>query len=254
LQWDADGAGGHGERLARELGYTPVYLRYNSGQHVSVNGRQFAELLEQLCAAWPWPVQQLGLLTHSMGGLVARSACHHAERAGHSWRGKLDKLVFLGTPHHGAPLEMLGNWVDGVLGGIGVLRPFAGIGQIRSAGITDLRHGYLHDADWADRDRFERAPDRRAPLPLPEGVACFTVAATTLAEPAQGLASLQAQIANQLIGDGLVPLPSALGQHADALFSLQFAEQQQFIAWRTGHLALLSSPAVASQLRRWFAG
>jgi pimeloyl-ACP methyl ester carboxylesterase len=142
-------------------------------------------VLQQLAKAWPQPVQEMTLLVHSMGGLVARSACHQAAEAGHSWLAQLKALVFLGTPHHGAPLERLGSWVDGVLGSNIVTRPFAKIGQVRSAGITDLRHGNVLHADWHDAGRFERGPDARQPVPLPAGVACYTVAATTLA-PGRG--------------------------------------------------------------------
>ena len=104
-----------------------------------------------------------------MGGLVARSACRYGEEAGHAWRQKLDKLVFLGTPHHGAPLERIGNWVDVILGKTPYAAAFARLGKIRSAGVTDLRYGNLLDEDWQGRDRFAREPDSRRPVPLPEG-------------------------------------------------------------------------------------
>jgi len=102
----------HGASLENDLEFTPVYLFYNSGLHVSENGRAFADLLEALIRAWPVPVEELVILGHSMGGLVARSACFYGERAGCAWRRSLRKLVFLGTPHHGAALERIGAWVD----------------------------------------------------------------------------------------------------------------------------------------------
>jgi pimeloyl-ACP methyl ester carboxylesterase len=108
LQWtrrDHD----HGAALARDFGYTPVYLSYNSGLHISTNGRALAESLEALITQWPAPVEDFVIIGHSMGGLVARSACHYGEEADHLWRRKLRKLVFLGTPHHGAPLERIGH-------------------------------------------------------------------------------------------------------------------------------------------------
>lgn len=106
----------HGEALAREFGYTPVYLYYNSGLHISTNGEAFSALLDVLILAWPVPVEEIVLLGHSMGGLVSRSACHAAEAAGHSWRGKLTHLICLGSPHHGAPLERGGNLLESSLG------------------------------------------------------------------------------------------------------------------------------------------
>ncbi|MDP3172395.1 MAG: alpha/beta hydrolase, partial [Polaromonas sp.] len=208
LQWRAaPGQPDLGEQMAQALGYTPVYLHYNTGLHTSVNGGQLATLLEQLLQAWPQPVESLSLLTHSMGGLVARAACHSAGAIGLTWPQQLKNLVCLGTPHHGAPLEKLGNWVDTALGGNPVTRPFAAIGQLRSAGITDLRYGHVLPGDWQDADRFAAGPDGRQPVPLPEEVACFAVAATLGAMPAAGGgARLDAAL-----GDGLVPLASALG-------------------------------------------
>ena len=72
----------YGDRLARELGCTPVYVRYNTGRHISENGRSLSELMEELVAAWPVEAEQVALVGHSMGGLVARSACCHASEGG----------------------------------------------------------------------------------------------------------------------------------------------------------------------------
>ncbi len=253
LQWlqGNSGAQGHGESLARELGYTPVYLHYNTGLHTSANGEQLANLLQQLSKAWPQPVQELTLLTHSMGGLVARSACHHAAEAHHSWLAQLKSLVFLGTPHHGAPLERLGSWVDGVLGSNIVTRPFAKIGQVRSAGITDLHHGNVLQADWHQAGRFERGPDARQVVPLPADVDCYAVAATTLAAGSGPLVPVKDALSRKMIGDGLVSLESALGQHAEPARTLAFAPESQWIAQGMNHMELLHRPEVTRQLVRW---
>ena len=235
----------HGAALARDLEFTPVYLSYNSGLHVSTNGRAFAEALEALVAAWPAKIDDFVVVGHSMGGLVARSACLHAEAAGHAWRRKLKKIVFLGTPHHGAPLERVGNWVDVILGKTPYAAAFARLGKVRSAGVTDLRFGNLRDEDWQGRDRFARAPDPRGPVPLPEGVACYAVAATTAASPG----GLQ----DRFFGDGLVPLPSALGRHDDPVRDLNVPLQRQWVAAETGHLDLLSRRDVYERMAGWLA-
>jgi hypothetical protein len=125
---------------------------------------------------------------------------------------------------------------------------------VRSAGITDLRHGNVLQADWHDVGRFERAPDAREPLPLPEGVACFTVAASTSSEPAGGVGSIRSRLADALWGDGLVPVHSALGLHADGARSLVFPQERQYIAWQTDHMALLTSADVQRRLRLWLSG
>jgi len=244
IQWQRNGHD-HGAFLAQALGATPVYLRYNSGLHTSTNGRELARQLEWLAAQWPVPLASITLIGHSMGGLVARAACEEGRAADHRWRSLLRHLVFLGTPHHGAPLERAGHGVDVLLASTPFTAPFTRLGQLRSAGITDLRHGHVRDADWQGRERFGSGADHREPLPLPEGVACFTVAATLA--PQRGL------LAERLTGDGLVPLRSALGQHDDPRQRLVFARDSQRTVYRTGHLELLSSPVVAEQLRAWLA-
>jgi hypothetical protein len=249
LQWTSQANGesvNHATAIEAALGYTPVYLRYNSGLHVSQNGQELARQLEALLASWPVPVTCLSLLTHSMGGLVARSAVVAAMQSRLAWPKQLKHLVFLGTPHHGAPLERAGNWFDVLLGSTPYSRPFAKLGQLRSAGVTDLRYGHVLDADWLGHDRFRRQPDSRIPVPLPEGVASFAVAAT--------LAAKRSTVADRLVGDGLVPLQSALGQHDDARRQLNFvAPEHQHIAYRTSHMQLLSSPQVTKQLLQWLA-
>ena len=242
LQWQRQGHD-HGAALARELGYTPVYLRYNSGLHVSINGHALAQLLERLLAAWPVPLERLLLLGHSMGGLLARSALHSGAQAGLRWPARVTDLVCLGTPHHGAPLERAGHWVDLVLGATPYAAPFARLGKVRSAGITDLRHGNLADEDWVGRDRFARGADRRQPVPLPDKVRCFTIAATTGAQ--------SGDLKDRLLGDGLVPLDSALGRHKDPARTLAFAKDRQWIGYGMNHLDLLSRPEVFAQLRQW---
>ena len=120
-QWSRDGHD-HGAALARDLGFSPVYLHYNSGLHISINGRLLADRLELLLSQWPRPVERFALLGHSMGGLLARSALHYGTQADHRWPEKTTDMVFLGTPHHGAPLERAGHWIDIVLGATLMLR------------------------------------------------------------------------------------------------------------------------------------
>jgi len=248
LQWTTQRQGhpiNHASSLASALGYTPVYLRYNSGLHVSQNGHALANQLEALVARWPTALTNITVLAHSMGGLLIRSALFYARQAGLTWPELVKSIVFLGTPHHGAPLERAGNWVDELLGSTPYSRPFAKLGQLRSAGVTDLRYGHLLDVDWQGHDRFRRKPDSRQPVPLPEHIACYAVAATNAAK--------RGSLADRLLGDGLVPLHSALGQHDDPARCLGFAPSHQMVLYRSHHMQLLSSPQVTRQLLQWLA-
>jgi pimeloyl-ACP methyl ester carboxylesterase len=238
-QWCRSGHD-HGAALARDLDFMPVYVHYNSGRHCSTNGLDLAVLLDQLALGWPAPLEEIVVVAHSMGGLVTRSACRAAEMAGKPWRQKLRAVVFLGTPHHGAPLERGGNWVDVLLGVSRFSAPLARLGKIRSAGVTDLRFGNVLDEHWSGRDRFERGEDRRSPLPLPEGVACYAAAG-----------ALAGGAAGALGGDGLVPVSSALGVHERADLTLAFPDSQKWIGAGVGHLELLNRPEVYAQVRGW---
>jgi pimeloyl-ACP methyl ester carboxylesterase len=237
LQWRR-GDHDHGARLADDLGYTPVYVQYNSGLHVSTNGHQLAEMLDRLVDTWPTSVDEVSLLGHSMGGLVARSACHAAEVAGAAWRRRLRSLICLGSPHHGAPLERGGNLIDVMLGVSRYSAPLARLGKIRSAGVTDLRFGNTLDEHWQGRDRFAPSGDDRTPLPLPANVASYAIAGT-----------MSAPGSDKLAGDGLVPVDSALGRHARVELTLAFTDE--VIRYGTSHLDLLGRGGGYDAIHEW---
>ena len=211
---------------------------------MSTNGRALATLLEQLLAQWPRPIARFAIVGHSMGGLVARSALHYGRAAGLHWTDRLDDFACLGTPHHGAPLERAGQGVHMLLDATPYAGPFGRLARLRSAGITDLRHGNVVDEDWVGGDRFEGAADRRLAVPLPAGPRCFAISGTIASE---------GELKDKLLGDGLVPIASALGKHRLARRTLKFAPERQRVFERTHHMQLLSSPEVFDQLRDWLA-
>ncbi len=234
LQWLRSGHD-HGAALALELGYTPVYLHYNTGRSVADNGADFAQLLGQVLAAWPVKVSELVVLGHSMGGLVTRSACLQAVDQKQPWTQQLSKLICLGTPHAGAPLERAGSWVDYLLGISPYTAPFAKLGLIRSQGIQDLRHGQvLPEALRSD------------PPAWPRHMKLYAVAATKQQTPAAGATS-----ARQPRGDGLVPVKSALGQLPVPQAALPIPAGRQAVVYATDHFDLLSSPVVYQKLLDW---
>jgi pimeloyl-ACP methyl ester carboxylesterase len=163
------------DALVRALGWTPVYLHYNTGQPLALNGEELSAHLDALLAGWPKRVARLAIVGHSMGGLVARHAIAHAERESAPWRRRLKSLLFLGSPHRGSAFERAGTRVDLALAMSPYSAPFARLGGARSAGIRAL------------------GADSSA-MPLPAGVHCVTVAGRLGGE-----------------GDGLVSIGSATG-------------------------------------------
>jgi hypothetical protein len=178
-----------------------------------------------------------------MGGLVARSAIHHGlliQRGRLRWPSRVDDLVCLGTPHLGAPLERAGHGVDLLLSAAPYAAPLARLGKVRSAGINDLRLGNIVPGPASDDGTF-RCPQ----VSLPGETRCFAVAAS--------LGPAGESLSAKLLGDGLVPVASALGHHHDAHRRLDFAPERQAVVHDTNHLELLSSTHVYSLLRQWLA-
>jgi pimeloyl-ACP methyl ester carboxylesterase len=242
LQWNRAGHD-HGAALSHDLGLTPLYLHYNTGRHTSENGQTFANLLENCLAESPQSLE-IFIVAHSMGGLVARSAVHYGQLSGHTWQNRLKKLVFLGTPHHGALLEKGGNWIDNLLEINPYSAPLARLGKIRSSGVTDLRYGNVVTEDWQGQDRFELAGDYRIPVPLPEGVQCYAAAGTIRKEASE---------VGALIGDGLVTVDSALGSHQMRERQLIFPETQQWVGREMNHFDLLNHPEAYETIKNWLA-
>ncbi len=204
--WQRRGAGSepYGPRLQAEYGHTPVYVRYNTGRHVSDNGHDLAALLDDLIAAWPVQVEELLLMGHSMGGLVIRSACHYGQQGSATWVGRVRHVFYLGTPHLGAPLARAAGFAGWALGKTAETKPFVTLVNGSSPGIKDLRHGYVLADDWAGCDQDSCTRDHRRDPPLLPGVNHYTISATVTADPGHLLGAVA--------GDLLVQPASAHGR------------------------------------------
>lgn len=233
--------GTYGTRLADELGCTPVYVRYNSGRHVSENGRSVADLLESLASTWPVEVERLAIVGHSMGGLVGRSAAYQACERGDAWPRTVGHVVSLGTPHMGAPLEQAVHALSAALNKLPETRGFGAILRRRSAGIRDLRRGSLVDEDWEgrDADALRTAACREVPL-LDGATHCFVSASVTRSEK---------HPLGRLLGDCLVLVPSASGRGRTRRLAFK-AEHGAHLGGAT-HFALLNHPKVYGRLHEW---
>ena len=241
--WRLGGGEGYGARLARDLGCTPVDIRYNTGRHVSHNGRSLAELLDAVVAAWPVPVDEIALVGHSMGGLVARSAGHHAVEEGRPWVAHVRHVVSLGTPHLGAPLAQGVHYAAHALHAVPETRPLGRLLRRRSAGIRDLRRGSLVDRDWEGCDPDALRAAACAEVPLLDGATHCFVSATITRDPGHPV--------GRLIGDALVLTSSATGRGRSR--RIPFREEDGLHVGGAHHLALLDHPAVYAQLRAWLA-
>ena len=242
LSWQRKGAAGLEGRLQEALQSTTLSLRYNSGRHISTNGREFAQLLQQLCEAWPVPVESLSLVGHSMGGLVIRSACWYAAESQADWLQHLQRVVCLGTPHHGAPLEKAGHAFNAALQKLPYTEALT-LGRRRSAGVKDLQYGDLLDEDWQPHHPDMPRPDTRKVVPLLPEVDYYFAAATVGRHRRDTL--------GHILGDLLVRLDSAVGIHADELRQLNVKPENCRIFHDRHHFDLLSDQQVQEQIIEW---
>jgi hypothetical protein len=233
----------HAQMLADASGCTPVYVLYNSGRNISTNGREFCAQLAQLLDIWPVPVESITMIGFSMGGLLTRSALHIAQQERQAWLGKVDKVAYVGTPHHGAVMERGGYWLQKSATYSPYTAPLSALGRIRSAGITDLRHGNVLDGDWQHHDEHDDNADHRQPAPLASGIVHYAIAST--------LSKQSGDRIGKLLGDGLVHPSSATGRHQNPDFDLAFPEHHTKIFYGLGHLAMLHDQRVAHQLSQW---
>jgi PGAP1-like protein len=233
----------HGSRLRHDLGYTPVYLRYNSGLHVSENGALLARLLDELVAGWPVRVDEIVLVGHSMGGLVVRSACHHADCGGHPCTPLIRHVFCLGTPHLGAPLEKVVNAAAWLAGLVPEARPLARLANQRSVGIKDLRYGSLVEPDWRHCDPDDFLRDHCTEVPFLPHTAYYFIGTTVTEDRDHPLA--------RIIGDLFVQLPSASGNGRRR--RLPFAPDNGRHLGGLNHFDLLNHPDVYHQLHTWLA-
>ena len=248
--WEmADGSGDYGARLARDLGFTPVYLRYNSGLAIADNGARLSTALEAFAGEYPAPIDELVLVGHSMGGLVIRSASHLARLEKRRWLSLVRRAIYVGTPHLGAPLERAGRTIARVLRAIDdpYTRLVGELADLRSDGVKDLGDAVLRHEDRAETTKplawesSVKLRDPRHPVPLLPEIQHFLVAGSLSEEPA-GLAAL--------FGDALVSVRSATDGLVDPTRDV-LPPGHVKIFGGLSHMALAHDPAVYEVLRGW---
>jgi pimeloyl-ACP methyl ester carboxylesterase len=224
----------YGRVLEQEMGYTSLWVRYNTGLRISTSGRELADLLEDVVANWPVPVEQIVLVGHSMGGLVLHSALAQTTEDTR-WVQLVTDTITLGTPHHGAPLERVANNTANALGAFRYAAPIAAVVKIRSEGIKDLRHGNLLEEDWLGYHPDD-PKNRRTDPPLHPGVRHLAVAGV-LGSDADGLIG-------GVLGDGMVGRGSAHGRRPGYAGGRVYADEDVVVLPSVNHLRLLNHPKV----------
>ena len=244
LSWKVSGENNLAKALMHSLpSSTVLYLNYNTGRRISSNGRSFAKVLQNLVEDNP-DITQIDLIGHSMGGLVSRSALFYGKEQGFSWVKRVSNLITLGSPHHGASLERIGNFVQDKIANLPFAGSLATLGDLRSAGIIDLRYGSIRDADWqALEGRSVLPAEFRHPTRLPLHVNTYLIAAALIETHFESKTT-------SLLGDGLVSVESALGEYTEE-HTLSVAEGHKAIFYGVNHMNLIYSGRVHQQIIAW---
>lgn len=234
-----------GERIAEDCDVTPVYVRFNSGLHVSTNGRALSAQLEQLIKAWPVAVEEVSILGYSMGGLVSRSACHYGDRDACSWVSLCKRLFLIAVPLRGSTVEQLANIASVTLQTVPnpVTKILAWVFRQRSAGIKDLRHGFLVDEEWQERSPDALSLGRRNIIPLLSHIDHYVLAGT-LGEDEQHPLS-------KIIGDALVSPFSAKDEGIDGVATDRAAKRARVFPG-VNHLTIIHDDDVYQQILSWW--
>ncbi|MEZ5008228.1 MAG: hypothetical protein R2753_08785 [Chitinophagales bacterium] len=236
----------YGTNLYESLNILPLYLRYNSGLHISENGKLLAKLLNEYLAKND--IKNLSVIGHSMGGLIFRSACYYAEINHYNWLEKVDHVFYIGSPHHGAPLEKFGAWTHAFVKKINnpVTDAISKLIDIRSDGIKDLRHGYIIDEEWLEDQKDHFPKNRKINFPLTSNTDHYVIAATLRK-------NINSVISNW-IGDIMVQKDSALGKSDIDGHHLDFREENILILGGSSHVKLRHHPKVNNFLLEKLAG
>lgn len=234
---------GFGSRLEKELSIIPLYIRYNTGKHISQNGREFSFLLQKLIDEYNDKIDKVVLITHSMGGLVAKSACYYANKEQHNWVKKLDSVFLLGVPNDGSFLEKIAHLTTTILKIIPNLptRIVGNISDQRSNGIKDLRLGFLIDEDWESHDDSVYLKANRTNVEPLSFVKYYILVGT--------IEGKESSIVNTYFGDGLVSSKSAIGEVFQNHSNKSNPNIKCKIFPETSHIGLLLNPIVYNYIK-----
>ena len=270
---DEPGSRRYGPRLAEETRSRALYLRFNSGLHLSENGRELSRLLTELVVTYPDAIGELVLVGHSLGGLIIRSAGHYGNQAGIKndpeqnesstdefllfnsqflinqapWLAHLRSIFLIGTPNDGSWLEQNSHFTARLLERINLFptRFLSKALNQRSNGIKDLRYSILVDEDWQDAHANDFTPPRTAVPPLP-GVHYHILMGAWLR-------ATRPSALREYFGDGLVGQGSARGHttFGDEAALPAGVHVRTAVFSQQHHGGLLTHPEVFQYLKQW---
>ncbi|OGX87290.1 hypothetical protein BEN47_11545 [Hymenobacter lapidarius] len=276
---DEPGSRRYGPRLAEECRLRALYIRFNSGLHLSENGRELSRLLTELVLTYPDAVGELVLVGHSMGGLIIRSAGHYGSQlimkneelspnpepeatnedsqflltnsqsliTKAPWLAHLRSVFLLGTPNDGSWLEQNSHFTARLLERINLFptRFLSKALNKRSNGIKDMRYSILVDEDWQDAHADDLTPPRTPVPPLP-GVQYHILMGAWLRTTRPS--ALREYFGDGLVGQGSARGHTTFGNEADlpagaSVRTAVFSQQH--------HGGLLTHPEVFQYLKQW---
>ena len=217
----------YGEALAEE-GWTPVYLRANTGladPGERRRARRAAARRGRVMAGRR--SNRIALVGHSMGGLIMRAALNVLALEGRPrWADRVTDVVTLGAPHRGAPIA----W------GIGHGQPAA------RAAARDL--AVRPDPRQAVRGRSRPGRRVRRRAAAPEGSAL----------PAGCRDRHRVRPAPGRVDRGRLPGPAPVRRGPRPTRAPSCSRTQRALhVGRTDHFGILNHPEVLSALKRWLA-
>jgi hypothetical protein len=219
---------GHVAALSEAVDGTPILTRYNTGRPIAANGRLLSRHLESLTVQ-EGSDSRIVLVAYSMGGLVVRSALASARKHSARWPGRVQDIVYIGTPHRGAPLERIGAWVERSLRWSRFTEPFTALTGMRSEGIQDLHSGAGPAGFSPDAGTLPSTP--------PTGRCLYVAGDLAPGSPA-----------SESVGDGLVPVSSALDRPSGS------RDNGRNVFANVSHFDLLHDPSVTRYLANWLQG
>lgn len=223
--------------LLRELGYYPVFIRFNPGLHISSNGKKLSHLLGGFCKYLE--SEKLNVISYSQGGLIFRSALYYEREFNYKWREKIAKVLFISSPDRGSYLEKIGFWI-GFLFEISpnlALKIIGMLGNLRSDGIKDLSHGIIREEDWKTSKQVRRYATKSYYGEL-DDIDAYQI---------YSLFSNKEDWFSVLLGDGIIEKPSLEYLKKDVFLKKENPKLRSILVDSHNHFSILDS----AELKEW---